>query len=109
MAQTEAQLLAWMGTDARRWTEEFKDRIEADVRLLDDREWLAGWFANAIMAGYNARDREPKEYLPHERGQDAAAADEAPSPHPKDCVCGGFDRSASHSANEYVGYCAEKK
>ena len=28
--------------------------------------------------------------------------------HPKGCECGGFDRTASHSADEYAGYCANQ-
>lgn len=29
--------------------------------------------------------------------------------HPEGCDCGGFDRNGSHSAGEYVGYCAQRK
>jgi hypothetical protein len=52
----DAQLLAWLGTDARRWAQEFlRIRREivaaADHRDPNDEGWLVGWFANAIGAG----------------------------------------------------------
>jgi hypothetical protein len=49
---SDADLLRWMGTDAERWAHEFA-RKRAEVEHPDDMGWLIGWFANAIMSGYD--------------------------------------------------------
>lgn len=54
---TDNELLAFMGTDAVRWAEEFR---KISVKLsLDDRldiGFLIGWFANALEAGRRATE-----------------------------------------------------
>lgn len=55
---TSGELLSHMGTDAQLWAQEFR-RIYRDVTTVDaddaklDEGWLIGWFANAIMAGWD--------------------------------------------------------
>lgn len=56
---SDGELLAYMGTDAQRWAQEFL-RIKAEIeraddgRSTDDEGWMIGWFANAIGAGERA-------------------------------------------------------
>lgn len=48
------ELLAHMGTDASKWTDEFM-RVQADP-TAGPQDWgaMVGWFANAIEAGRTA-------------------------------------------------------
>lgn len=39
--------------DARDWAEEFNQRLEKLYHITVDEMWLVGWFANAIMTGYD--------------------------------------------------------
>lgn len=57
---SDADLLEWMGTDAERWAYEFA-RKQGEVENPNDIGWLIGWFANAIMAGYDGRARQERE------------------------------------------------
>ena len=47
--------------DARKWAEEF-DRIFPDQR--PDTDTMIGWFANALMTGYDHAKRESEEKVP---------------------------------------------
>jgi hypothetical protein len=51
-------------TDAHVWAEEFcrvfGERVPA---LKGKRDWVQGWFANAIMAGYDAGRRDAEKEL----------------------------------------------
>jgi hypothetical protein len=41
-------------TDARVWAEEFCRIVGEKIPAIKaEREWVEGWFANAIMAGYD--------------------------------------------------------
>ena len=53
----DSERLRLMGTDARKWTDEFvriKQSREQEGLSNDDAGWLTTWFANAIQAGYDA-------------------------------------------------------
>ena len=38
---------------AQRWAEEFVKRVREDPRIATSESTMLGWFANAIMAGYD--------------------------------------------------------
>ena len=40
--------------DASVWAAKFADAVAADQTMTSDRGVMIGWFANAIMAGYDA-------------------------------------------------------
>jgi len=48
--ETDGQVLARMGVDAAKWTDEFM-RINPDLNVPDAWGVMVGWFANAIEAG----------------------------------------------------------
>ena len=48
----DGELLDYMGMDAIKWASEFC-KIARDKGYNLDEEWMIGWFANAIMAGYD--------------------------------------------------------
>ncbi len=48
-----SKLLRWMGLDARRWAEAFNETQRHLGQPEIDYDHLFGWFANAIMAGYD--------------------------------------------------------
>ena len=51
--------------DARKWVKEF-NRIEVEKGLQPtDPEWMLGWFANAIMAGYDEAKRRATPLEPN--------------------------------------------
>ena len=49
-AMSDAETLAWMGTDAQRWAEAFAQLHPGK----GDPSLMIGWFANAIEAGRSA-------------------------------------------------------
>lgn len=54
MTETDGEILARMGTDAAKWTDEFmRIRHEKGPFANPNEEWgvMVGWFANAIGAG----------------------------------------------------------
>jgi hypothetical protein len=48
----DAEALEYMGIDGKKWAEEFC-KIARDKGHDLDEGWMIGWFANAIMAGYD--------------------------------------------------------
>lgn len=45
--------------DAEVWSGEFCRIVGEKIPALrDEQDWMLGWFANAIMAGYDAAKRE---------------------------------------------------
>lgn len=65
----DAELLAYMGTDAHKWAVEFLARYDQDCNdtflALDN---VRGWFANAIGAGQSAANSEyVREWLANDR------------------------------------------
>jgi hypothetical protein len=58
---TSAELLAAIGTDASKWADAFLEISKKVPTVPSDRLTMVGWFANAIMAGYDWRDRENRE------------------------------------------------
>jgi hypothetical protein len=54
----DGELLKYMGTDGRKWAEEFC-KIARDKGHVLDEGWMIGWFANAIEAGRDARRGAP--------------------------------------------------
>lgn len=48
----DGMLLEHMGIDAQKWAAEFC-KIARDKGHSLDEGWMRGWFANAIMAGYD--------------------------------------------------------
>ena len=44
----------WPNTiDARKWAKQFIKRVKKDPSIALDEGCMLGWFANAIMAGYD--------------------------------------------------------
>lgn len=43
--------------DARDWAQAFIERVKADPEFATDEGNMIGWFANAIMRGYDERAR----------------------------------------------------
>jgi hypothetical protein len=52
----DLEALTYMGTDGRKWAEEFC-KIAKDHGHRIDEGWVIGWFANAIEAGREAGRR----------------------------------------------------
>ena len=50
MTTNPQDLLAYLGTDSRRWAAEFC-KAARDKRVPYDEDLMIGWFAQAIMAG----------------------------------------------------------
>jgi hypothetical protein len=44
--------------DARVWAHEFVARVLLDPSIAADEDTMTGWFANALMRGYDERNRE---------------------------------------------------
>ncbi|QZE11379.1 hypothetical protein SEA_JADA_9 [Streptomyces phage Jada] len=53
-------------TDARVWAEEFVSRIKDNPEIATDEGTMLGWFANAIMAGYDEARRKYEMTNAHE-------------------------------------------
>ena len=52
--ETDAQMLARLGTDASKWAAEFR-KVALSIGYSDmDEGWLIGWFANAIESARSA-------------------------------------------------------
>lgn len=53
LTMSDGELLAWMGSDGRRWAIAFDVAASRGAPADEDErvEWLVGWFANAIEAG----------------------------------------------------------
>lgn len=58
MTMTDGQLLAYLGTDVRRWAEVFVQRVRDMPGLALDEGAMIGWFANAIETGRTAGRQE---------------------------------------------------
>jgi len=41
--------------DAKKWAEEFVKRVKKKPSIATDEGTMIGWFANAIMTGYDKR------------------------------------------------------
>ena len=48
--------------DGRVWAEEFCARVKENPEIATDVECMHSWFANAIMAGYDHKYFQSKEY-----------------------------------------------
>jgi len=44
--------------DARDWAKAFVEYVKANPSIATDEETMVGWFANAIMRGYDEYPRE---------------------------------------------------
>lgn len=53
-------------TDAQVWAEKFIKRVQNDPTLALDEGTMIGWFANAIMAGYDEARRKYEMTNAHE-------------------------------------------
>ncbi|URQ04629.1 hypothetical protein SEA_EMMA1919_11 [Streptomyces phage Emma1919] len=53
-------------TDAQVWAEEFISRIKDNPEIATDEGTMLGWFANAIMAGYDEARRKYEMTNAHE-------------------------------------------
>jgi hypothetical protein len=53
-------------TDAQVWAEEFIKRVQNDPTRALDEGTMIGWFANAIMAGYDEARRKYEMTNAHE-------------------------------------------
>jgi len=49
---SDGEMLEYMGMDAAKWAAEFCKIARNHGHNLDE-EWMIGWFASAIMAGYD--------------------------------------------------------
>lgn len=63
MTTNPQDLLAYLGTDSRRWAAEFC-KAARDKRVPYDEDLMVGWFAQAIMAG---RIEEAKMWARHKQ------------------------------------------
>jgi len=64
--------------DAKVWTEEFVKMVKAKPEIATDEGTMLGWFANAIMTGYDKRASEEElEEFPSEsvRARNKAGSD----------------------------------
>lgn len=59
MSATEMDLVG--NTDAQRWAQEFVRMAEANPAIPTDEGTMIGWFANAIMAGYDEGQRKERQ------------------------------------------------
>lgn len=65
MLQQAVQEQRWPHTvDARVWAEKFNETLVAKGIQPFDSGFLVGWFANAIMAGYDTACMRSKEETP---------------------------------------------
>jgi hypothetical protein len=48
--------------DARDWAKAFVERVQANPSIPNDEETMRGWFANALMRGYDEHYWRSKEY-----------------------------------------------
>lgn len=55
--ETDAQMLTRLGVDAAAWAAEFRKTALVLGYSDMDEGWLVGWFANAMMAEYDALHR----------------------------------------------------
>jgi len=65
VSETAGEILARMGTDAAKWTDEFmRIRHENGPYANPNEEWgtMVGWFANAIEAGKAEGRRDRTEW-----------------------------------------------
>jgi len=53
-------------TDAQIWAKEFISRIKDNPEIATDEGTMIGWFANAIMAGYDEARRKYEMVNAHE-------------------------------------------
>jgi hypothetical protein len=56
---TEMELVG--NTDAQRWAQEFVRMVTANPAIPTDEGTMIGWFANAIMAGYDEGTRKERQ------------------------------------------------
>jgi hypothetical protein len=68
MSKGGGELLDELGLDATKWAEAF-ERLTPSTGASADHEVIVGWFANAIMAGYDegtrraiAQQKRPKSW-----------------------------------------------
>jgi hypothetical protein len=52
-----------LGIDARKWALEFQSIAKEKYNVTLDEAWLIGWFANAIMAGFDEGGRRASEAM----------------------------------------------
>jgi hypothetical protein len=64
--------------DARVWAEKWMEHILANPAIATDEETMVGWFANAIMAGYDAAMMEAQKRANPEANQVPANEDMPP-------------------------------
>lgn len=48
--------------DARDWAKAFVDHVIANPSIATDQECMIGWFANALMRGYDERHWRSQSY-----------------------------------------------
>ncbi len=66
--ESDGDLLARLGTDSQKWAQEFRN-IALKLGYSDmDESWLTGWFANAIMAGWDDGRRKLAATVAREAG-----------------------------------------
>jgi hypothetical protein len=53
-------------TDCKIWAKEFIDRVKENPDIATDESTMMGWFANAIMAGYDTARRKYEMANAHE-------------------------------------------
>lgn len=59
--KTENEIL--QSFDCREWAREFVERVKNNPSIATDEATMTGWFANALMRGYDERNKELRQYL----------------------------------------------
>lgn len=59
--ETSAEFLLRLGTDGQKWAKEFVKIVKEKPSIATDEGTMIGWFANAIMAGYDKAQQEKKK------------------------------------------------
>jgi len=77
MTTTKAQEIRLVGEfDAAKWAEEFVTNVKAKPEIATDEDTMRGWFANAIMAGYDKRsNEEPPAKFAEVQGRNKAGSE----------------------------------
>jgi len=56
-------------TDAEAWAEAFVQEVKMNPAIATDKETMVGWFANAIMAGYDRNQKDSLSEIPEQTRQ----------------------------------------
>ena len=63
MSETPGQMLQRVGIDGRKWAIEFVETFANHPNIANDEATMTGWFANAIMAGWDEKARRDRKVI----------------------------------------------